>query len=316
MSITVGAALKKIAVSLLTNKKVLKTIGGIALGIVIIIVMPIVAIVSIFNGDMNIDTDRLQELVVQNLSVEEQAKLQAVEDTMYGIEDAMTAAGFGWQQVREAQVLYVLALSGHASDPGFIDTLVGCFAEGQTDEQLIAAINAAFGTEIVAEEFTMLMNSIQPELIAVARSQLGNVGGEPYWSWYGFESRVEWCACFVSWCADQCGYIDRGICPMFSLCSDGVDWFQQKNQWLAGTETPSPGMIIFFDWADDGQNGNADHVGIVEKVEDGIVYTIEGNSGDACRERQYSVGYYEILGYGVLQVGGGTDNSNNETPIQ
>lgn len=316
MSVTVGAALKKIAVSLLTNKKVLKTIGGIALGIVIIIVMPIVAIVSIFNGDMNIDTDRLQELVVQNLSVEEQAKLQAVEDTMYGIEDAMTAAGFGWQQVREAQVLYVLVLSGHADDPGFIDTLVGCFAENQTDEQLIAAINAAFGTEIVAEEFTMLMGSIQPELIAVARSQLGNVGGEPYWSWYGFESRVEWCACFVSWCADQCGYIDRGICPMFSLCSDGVSWFQARNQWLAGTETPSPGMIIFFDWADDGQNGNADHVGIVEKVEDGIVYTIEGNSGDACRERQYSVGYYEILGYGVLQVGGGTDNSNNETPTQ
>lgn len=316
MSVTVGAALKKIAVSLLTNKKVLKTIGGIALGIVIIIVMPIVAVISIFNGDMNIDTDRLQELVVQNLSVEEQEKLQAVEDTMYGIEDAMTAAGFGWQQVREAQVLYVLVLSGHASDPGFIDTLVGCFAEGQTDEQFIAAINAAFETEIVAEEFTMLMNSIQPELIAVARSQLGNVGGEPYWSWYGFESRVEWCACFVSWCANQCGYIDRGICPMFSLCSDGVDWFQQKNQWLAGTETPSPGMIIFFDWADDGQNGNADHVGIVEKVEEGIVYTIEGNSGDACRERQYSVGYYEILGYGVLQVDGQNDDSNNETPTQ
>lgn len=315
MSITVGAALKKIAVSLLTNKKVLKTVGGIALGIVIIIVMPIVAIISIFNGDMNIDTNRLQELMVQNLSAEEQAKLQAVEDTMYGIEDAMTEAGFGWQQVREAQVLYVLVLSDHASDPGFIDTLVGCFAEGQSDEQLIAAINAAFGTEIVAEEFTMLINSIQPELIAVARSQLGNVGGEPYWSWYGFDYRVEWCACFVSWCGNECGYIDRGIMPKFALCSDGVDWFQQKKQWLAGTETPSPGMIIFFDWADDGLNGNADHVGIVEKVENGIVYTIEGNSGDACRERQYSVGYYEILGYGVLQVSG-ADNSNNETPTQ
>lgn len=314
MSITVGAALKKIAVSLLFNKKVLKTIGGIALGIVILIIMPIVAVVSIFNGDMNIDTDRLQELVVQNLSVEEQAKLQAVEDTMYGIEDAMTAAGFGWQQIREAQVLYVLVLSDHASDPGFIDTLVGCFAEGQTDEQLIAVINAAFGTEIVAEEFTTLMNSIQPELIAVARSQLGNAGGEPYWSWYGFESRVEWCACFVSWCADQCGYIDRGICPMFSLCSDGVNWFQQKNQWLDGSEEPSPGMIIFFDWADNGQDGDADHVGIVEKVENGTVYTIEGNSSDMCRERSYSVGYYEILGYGVLQVDG-TDN-NNETPTQ
>lgn len=118
------------------------------------------------------------------------------------------------------------------------------------------------------------------------------------------------------WCADQCGYIDRSICPKFSLCSDGVNWFQQRNQWLAGTETPSPGMIIFFDWADNGQDGVSDHVGIVASVENGTVHTIEGNSGDACRERSYSVGYYEILGYGVLQVGGETDNSNTETPTQ
>lgn len=316
MSVTVGAALKKIAVSLLTNPKVLKTIGGVVLGIIIIIVMPIVAVISIFNGDMNIDTDRLQELVVQNLSVEEQTKLQAVEDTMYGIEDAMAAAGFGWQQVREAQVLYVLVLSGHAADPGFIDTLVGCFAEGQSDEQLIATVNTAFGTEIVAEEFTMLMSSIQPELISVALSQIDNVGGEPYWSWYGFDYRVEWCACFVSWCANECGYIERGVIPKFALCSDGVNWFRGRDQWLDGIEEPSPGMIIFFDWAYDGLNGIADHVGIVEKVENGIVYTVEGNSGDACRERQYRVGYYEILGYGVPQVGGRTDNSNNETPTQ
>ena len=107
MSATVAAALKKIAVSLLTNPKVLKTIGGIVLGIIIIIVMPIVAVVSIFNGDINIDTDRLQQMVVQNLSAEEQAKLQFVEDTMYAIEDKMIAAGFEGK-VKEAQVLYVL----------------------------------------------------------------------------------------------------------------------------------------------------------------------------------------------------------------
>ena len=94
MSATVAAALKKIAVSLLTNPKVLKTIGGIVLGIIIIIVMPIVAVVSIFNGDIKIDTDRLQQMVVENMSAEEQAKLQFVEDTMYAIEDEMTAAGF------------------------------------------------------------------------------------------------------------------------------------------------------------------------------------------------------------------------------
>ncbi len=137
-------------------------------------------------------------------------------------------------------------------------------------------------------------------IVEVARSQIGNVGGEPYWSWYGFTERVEWCACFVSWCADKCGYISSGIIPKFSGCINGVDWFKSRGQWIGNSFEPSPGMIIFFDWDDeDGQDGNADHVGIVEKVENGRVYTIEGNTADSCRQRSYPVGYYQILGYGI-----------------
>ena len=114
-----------------------------------------------------------------------------------------------------------------------------------------------------------------------------------------FTSHVDWCACFVSWCANECGFIERGIVPQFSYCPDGVNWFRTHDQWLDRNQTPTPGMIIFFDWARNGQDGTADHVGIVSHVENGTVYTIEGNSGDACRERQYAVGYYEILGYGT-----------------
>lgn len=137
-------------------------------------------------------------------------------------------------------------------------------------------------------------------IVEVARSQIGNVGGEPYWSWYGFTERVDWCACFVSWCADKCGYLRSGIIPKFSGCINGVDWFKDRGQWIGNSFEPSPGMIIFFDWDDeDGQDGNADHVGIVEKVENGRVYTIEGNTSDSCRQRSYPVGYYQILGYGI-----------------
>lgn len=137
-------------------------------------------------------------------------------------------------------------------------------------------------------------------IVEVARSQIGNVGGEPYWSWYGFTERVEWCACFVSWCADKCGYISSGIIPKFSGCINGVDWFKGRGQWIGNSFEPSPGMIIFFDWDDeDGQDGNADHVCIVEKVGNGRVYTIEGNTSDSCRQRSYPVGYYQILGYGI-----------------
>lgn len=140
-------------------------------------------------------------------------------------------------------------------------------------------------------------------IVEVARSQIGNVGGEPYWSWYGFTERVEWCACFVSWCADKCGYIDAGIIPKISGCIDGVQWFQERGQWIGNRTEPIPGMIIFFDWEDEsdggGLDGQPDHVGIVEKVENGRVYTIEGNTSDSCRERSYPVGYYQILGYGI-----------------
>ena len=135
-------------------------------------------------------------------------------------------------------------------------------------------------------------------IVEVARSQIGNVGGEPYWSWYGFTERVEWCACFVSWCANKCGYLRSGIIPKFSGCINGVEWFKDRGQWIGNSFEPSPGMIIFFDWDDeDGQDGNADHVGIVEKVENGRVYTIEGNTSNSCRQRCYPVGYYQILGY-------------------
>lgn len=141
-------------------------------------------------------------------------------------------------------------------------------------------------------------------IVQVALSQVGNVGGEPYWSWYGFGSRVEWCACFVSWCADQCGYIETGVIPKYAGCVNGVEWFRERGQWMDGSEVPSPGMIIFYDWdspnGESGpQDGLSDHTGIVEKVENGIVYTVEGNTGDSCAERHYAVGYYEILGYGI-----------------
>ena len=167
-------------------------------------------------------------------------------------------------------------------------------------------------SELLAEENRRLWSAVlygiysgDDAIVKVALSQVGNVGGEPYWSWYGFDSRVEWCACFVSWCFNECGYLDTGTAPKFAGCVGGVEWFRSHGQWADNTVEPAPGMIVFFDWNDPNgasgpQDGEADHVGIVEKCENGIVYTIEGNSGDACRQNQYPVGYYEILGYGIL----------------
>ena len=152
MSATVAAVLKKIAVYIFTDKKALKTVGGIVLGIIITIIMPIATVIGIFNGNINIDTDRLQTMGVQNLSAEEKGKLQFVEDTMNSINEKMKAAGFNGR-IKEAQVLYVLVLSDFSHNPDFEDKLVACFQENQTDGQLIAAVNSAFGTQLTAEDF-------------------------------------------------------------------------------------------------------------------------------------------------------------------
>jgi len=135
------------------------------------------------------------------------------------------------------------------------------------------------------------------QLVTIAKSQLGNEGGEKFWSWYGFDSREEWCACFVSWCADQAGLIQNGTVPKFSLCTAGVDWFQEQGKWQGAGSVPSPGMIIFFDWDHDGAS---DHVGIVESCDGTTVHTIEGNSGDAVRQNSYTVNSQSILGYGLV----------------
>lgn len=167
--------------------------------------------------------------------------------------------------------------------------------------------------DLLADENNQLWSAVlygigysDDQIVTVALSQIGNYGGAPYWSWYGFGSRVEWCACFVSWCANECGYIDNGIIPKFAGCILGVQWFRDRGQWMDNSAEPLPGMIIFFDWDNPNgssgpQDGLADHVGIVEKVENGVVYTVEGNSGDSVRINSYPLGYYEILGYGVPQ---------------
>ena len=184
-------------------------------------------------------------------------------------------------------------------------------AEEMADHFDFNADQRAQLAELLADENNSLWAAVlygigvsDDAIVAVALSQVGNIGGEPYWSWYGFEGRVEWCACFVSWCANECGYIENGIIPKFAGCVNGVQWFKDRGQWADNSIEPTPGMIIFFDWdspngSSGPQDGQSDHVGIVEKVENGRVYTIEGNSGDACRQVHYPLGYYEILGYGI-----------------
>ena len=143
------------------------------------------------------------------------------------------------------------------------------------------------------------------QIVQVAKQEVGSSNGEKYWRWYGFDSYVEWCACFVSWCGEQAGLIESGAMPKFSLCENGIDWFKSHGKWQETGGIPSAGSLVFFDWNGD---GISDHVGIVEKYEGGIIYTVEGNTGiniggnnvRGVWKHSYSVGSATILGYGII----------------
>ena len=182
-------------------------------------------------------------------------------------------------------------------------SISGKTAQQMAEEYGFDEKQLGYVTELLSEEYSELWASLSipsggsDDIVAVALSQVGNVGGQTYWSWYGFSSRVEWCACFVSWCADQCGYIESGVMPKHSYCPTGVEWFRSRGQWQDRNSIPAPGAIIYFDW---GGDGIADHVGIVESCDGSTVYTIEGNANNACKQLSYAVGDRRILGYGVL----------------
>jgi hypothetical protein len=132
--------------------------------------------------------------------------------------------------------------------------------------------------------------------MSLAAQQLGNAGGKKFWSYMGFKNRVEWCACFVSWCSEQCGYVNAGIMPKSAGVGTMINFYKGKNGWQKIGYKPSAGDVIFFDWEGD---GGTDHVGLVEKCDGATVYTIEGNGSDACRKRSYSVNSGVIYGYGI-----------------
>ena len=161
MSAAIGAALKKIAAALLTDKKVLKTVCGIILGVLVIIFIPVFTMLALFNGSADLDVESMKEMMMENLSQEQKDRIRLVQETMDGIETVMRASGFSDARINEAQMLYSMALEEQAADPEFISTLVGLFEQGQTDEELVARVNETFGVEISAADFVMRMTPVR-----------------------------------------------------------------------------------------------------------------------------------------------------------
>ena len=164
MGAAVGAALKRIAVALLTEPKVLKNIGMTLLVVLVALITPLVAFIAILNGTIELDTNALRQQIVENLTAEDRAMLRGIEDTMFNIEQALQDEEMP-ARVGEAQTLYIMALFDYSRQPDFVSRLVSCFWPEQTDTQLINAVNQEFGTSIDVEEFSKVAQNVRTTYI-------------------------------------------------------------------------------------------------------------------------------------------------------
>lgn len=158
-------------------------------------------------------------------------------------------------------------------------------------------LGKAIGNKIYEKEIATYSVVENVPIVETAMKEIGNEKGEKFWSWYPYDFYVPWCACFVSWCENECGYLKTEKAPKFAGCGDGVRWFKSHNQWIKAGETPKGGDIVFFDWDND---HSVDHVGIVTGVVDDLLFTIEGNSSDRCRQKRYELDNKFIMGYGHI----------------
>ena len=230
-----------------------------------------------------------------------------IEDPVYSIEvgiqnfaDCLTTAKV--LNINDNNNLY-LALQGYNYGKAYITwayDLFGCYSKANakvySDNKKNELKVKVYGDPEYVEHVLRYYHFGSSNIIEIARKEIGNKGGEKYWRWYGFNQRVNWCAIFVSWCANESGIMNNSI-PIFSLCTDGEKWYKDYSKWKNKSYIPQTGDIIFFDWNGD---GHVQHVGIVEKVENDKVYTIEGNSKDEVRNKNYSLTNKSIYGYGSV----------------
>lgn len=199
-----------------------------------------------------------------------------------------------------------LSLQGYNYGNGYIDWALQHFkgytranAKVFSDEKKRELKTTIYGDPDYVPHVLRYYHLGNGNLVMIAKTQVGNVGGKLYWSWYGYTSRVEWCACFVSWVANEAGLLEQGKVPKFSNCEAGIKWFKEQKKWEGKGSIPQSGYIIFFDWDND---GIGDHVGIVERIEGNIIHTIEGNSlNDECRRREYNIKSIYIVGFAITR---------------
>ena len=124
----------------------------------------------------------------------------------------------------------------------------------------------------------------------------GNNNSNKFGDWYGMPNQP-WCAMFVSYCMSKAG-VSQDVVKKFASCTIGWNWFAARGETRDKNFVPQRGDIIFFDWDPEAGNG-MDHVGLVDRVENNTIYTVEGNHDDQVNQFNYPVGSNQIYGFVV-----------------
>lgn len=179
MSATIGAALKKIAVALATDRRNWEKIGIVLLAVLLLFLLPVLSVEAVFQGDFDWDSPELVSAVMEDLDIGSLGFLETSDSLLTQLQDALKEAGFGFDEFRKAQALYWLALSPYGEEPDFVEKLVGCFAPDQTNEELIANVNAAFGTDIDPEEFEKILATTASDMVPWHNPKSGRPAASP-----------------------------------------------------------------------------------------------------------------------------------------
>ena len=245
MSATFGAALKKIAMAVLSDSRKLKKIGIGALSIFVGLLMPLAAVIGVFSGKIEIT----EEDIDRAMSDEEQEKYRRMDEVYNEINTKMTSAGFA-PRIDEARVLYVMSLTDYMYDDTLPDRLVGCFAVGQTDEELVTRVNSEFGTQIQLEDYLKVIEDLRKMTI------------NPYiFTDTNTKNNVDLVAFAQEACDDEWGYVwaTYGLI----LTEESLDGLQEqfpeevggeldfiRENWLGRRTVDCAGLIKSYLWYD------------------------------------------------------------------
>ena len=165
-----AATVAKITSAVASDKNARKVIGVIIGSVIGLLLIPLIAYMGIIGNmdSIEIDTNQVQQSIVQNMSTEEKAKLQHIEDVMTGISKECSKRKLKSIVGKKAQAVYACAFYDvEKSDNDFISKLVDCFEQAKDDNELLNMLNSAFGTNISAEEFSHLMSVISNTVIDI-----------------------------------------------------------------------------------------------------------------------------------------------------